>query len=429
MFVLIFIFIISLQAQTYVGQSPCSTLTIANCGVDAINGQGWCYWDSTLTPPACVTLPCYLIDEAAACRTGGSLITGGANTDCDSLGTISLEYDNVCCDKGLGKLSHAFVRFPMNFDGFVDSTNDNSPTYMSTLDISVSVKEMFKLYTVNPWLAYKEASELQFQDRLNAILDKYIEPTTRDVLLTEPKSHPFYIERIVYQSLQLLRDWTVIHKSPLNLRSAILPKIWSLALIALTRMTTFQPNYYRSHHYIINFAIIPYFKNSLKILGQDHTFTIDWSSFPYNSNGFVMVYSYPPEQFGIIKTYSDVICIRPFQGSSVTYVDSNDNYDNTFSQIRFTYYWQEGTYASIDQTKVKLFLISDDTQTITDTLLVFTCNQSQRTCTNTVNYPPATTLDRKGQNFFLAPDDYNSISDFKKSQCILAYKTWTTNCA
>ncbi|CAK92323.1 unnamed protein product (macronuclear) [Paramecium tetraurelia] len=428
MFVLIFIFIITLQASTYVGQSPCSTLTIANCGANAHNGEGWCYWDSLLTPPACVTLPCYLIDEVAACRAGGSLITGGAFTECDSLDTISLEYDNVCCDKGLGKLSHGLVRFPMNFDGYVDSTNNDIPTPISVLDITISVKEMFKLYTINPWLAYKELSESQFESKLKAILEKYLEQSTRDVLLTEPKSHPFYIERTVYQCLQLLRDWTVIHKSSDSLRYAILPKIWSLALIALTRMTKFQPNYYQSHHYIINFAIIPYFKNYIKILGQGHTLTIDWSSFFYNSNGFMMVYSYPPEQFGIINTYTDVFCIRPFQGSTVTYIESENNYDSSFSQIKFTYYWLEGTYSSIDETKVKLFQITDDTSTITDTLVVFTCNQSQRICTNTGNFQPAPPLDGKGQNYFLAPDTYNSLSDFKRAQCILAYKTWTTVC-
>ncbi|CAD8105409.1 unnamed protein product [Paramecium primaurelia] len=429
MFVLIFIFITTLYAQIFVGQSLCSTLTSTNCGTDAINGQGWCYWDSTIATPACLTLPCYLIDEVAACRTGGTLITGGANTDCDSLETFSLQYDNVCCDKNLGKLNHAFVRFTMNFDGYVDSTNDITPIPMASLDISQSVKDMFRLYTINPWLAAQETVESVFQDKLIAILDKYLEPNTRDVLISEPKSYPFYIERTVYQALQLLRDWTVMHKSTIALRNAILPKIWSVALVALTRMTKFQPNYYQSNHYIINFAIIPYFKNSLKILGQAHTLTIDWNAFAYNSNGFVMVYSYPPEQFGIIKAYTDVICIRPFQGGSVLYVDTEDNYDNTFSQIKFIYYWADSII--IDQTKLKLFQISDDTQTITDTGSSFTCNQSSRTCTINTNYSPnPAPIDGKGQNYFIGHVDYNLLqSDKKRAQCILAYKTWTTTCA
>ncbi|CAD8201288.1 unnamed protein product [Paramecium pentaurelia] len=426
---LIFIFLITIYAQPYVGQYVCSTLTSTTCGTDAINGKGWCYWDTATT--TCLTLPCYLIDEVAACRTGGSLQTGGANTDCDSLETFSLQYDNVCCDKNLGKLNYAFVRFTMNFDGYVDQTNDTPPISMASLDITTSVKHMFKLYTINPWLVSKETTEVNFQTKLIAILDKYLETATRNELLTQSRSHPFYLERTVYQALQLLRDWTVMHQSTITLRNAILPKIRSVALVALTRMTKFQPNYYQTNYYFVNFAIIPYFRNSLKISGQLHTLTIDWSDYAYTDNGYVMVYSYAPEQFGIIRAYSDIVCIRPFLGNSVTYVDTENNYDNAFSQIKFTYYWSDTTQTINDQTKVKLFKISDDTQTITDTLATFNCVAATRTCTISANYSPSPTpTDGKGQNYFIAHADYNTAQNEKKrAQCILAYKTWTTTCA
>ncbi|CAD8209158.1 unnamed protein product [Paramecium octaurelia] len=427
---LIFVFLITTYAQTYVGQNLCSALTSVTCGADELAGKGWCFWDSTLATPACVTLPCYLIDEVAACRTGGSLQTGGANTECDSLETFSLQYDNVCCDKNLGKLNYAFVRFTMNFDGSVDSTNDATPIPMASLNVATSVKEMFKLYTINPWLVSQETSEDNFQSKLLAILNKYLEPATRDVLLQQSRSHPFYLERTVYQSLQLLRDWTVIHRSTLALRSAILPQIWSLALVALTRMTTFQPNYYQTNYYFINFAIIPYFRNSLKMSGQLHTLTIDWSGYNYADKGYVMVYSYAPEQFGIIKAYTDVVCIRPFLGSTVAYVSKEDNYDNLFVSLKFTYYWSDTTL-TIDQTQLRLYSISDDTQTITDTLVSFTCTLASRICTHTGTYTPSTLPSNgKGQNYFIAHVNYNlAQSDKKRAQCILAYKTWTTVCA
>ncbi|CAK67096.1 unnamed protein product (macronuclear) [Paramecium tetraurelia] len=380
--------------------------------------------------PACVTLPCYLIDEVAACRTGGSLQTGGANTECDSLETFSLQYDNVCCDKNFGKMNYAFVRFTMNFDGFVDQTNDATPIPMASLNVATSVKEMFKLYTINPWIVSQETTEANFQSKLLAILNKYLETATRDVLLSQSRSHPFYLERTVYQSLQLLRDWTVIHRSTIALRNAILPKIWSLALVALTRMTTFQPNYYQTNYYFINFAIIPYFRNSLKISGQLHTLTIDWSAYSYTDKGYVMVYSYAPEQFGIIKAYTDVFCIRPFLGSTVAYSPTENNYDNLFASLKFTYYWSDTTL-TITDSQVKLFKISDDTQTIVDTGVVFTCVPASRTCTNTGTYSPSPVpSDGKGQNYFIAHVNYDaSQGDKKRAQCILAYKTWTTVCA
>lgn len=69
---------------------------------------------------------------------------------------------------------------------------------MASLDITISVKSMFSLYTINPWLLSKETDEDYFRDSLIAILDKYLEPTTREFLIKEPRSHPFYIERTVY---------------------------------------------------------------------------------------------------------------------------------------------------------------------------------------------------------------------------------------
>lgn len=40
----------------------------------------------------------------------------------------------------------------MNFDGYVDATNDVFPITMALLDITIDVKSMFRLYTINPWL-------------------------------------------------------------------------------------------------------------------------------------------------------------------------------------------------------------------------------------------------------------------------------------
>lgn len=42
----------------------------------------------------------------------------------------------------------------MNFDGHVDSTNDATPIPMASLVVATSVKDMFKLYTINPWLVW-----------------------------------------------------------------------------------------------------------------------------------------------------------------------------------------------------------------------------------------------------------------------------------
>lgn len=50
----------------------------------------------------------------------------------------------------------------MNFDGYVDRTNDATPILIGSLVTSVDVKTMFKLYTINPWIVSKAADDTTF---------------------------------------------------------------------------------------------------------------------------------------------------------------------------------------------------------------------------------------------------------------------------
>jgi hypothetical protein len=72
-----------------------------------------------------------------------------------------------------------------------------------------------------------------------------------------------------------------------------------------------------------------------------HSLKVSWSGYSYTTNGYVMIYSFAPEQFGITKQYTDVMCVRPFLGSSVTYAVGENNYDNLFGPLIFTYYWSD----------------------------------------------------------------------------------------
>lgn len=107
-----FFVLLAVVSSVYVGETACATLTVvADC-----EASGYCRHDGT----NCVGLPCYMVNEVAACRSGpvGSGIpTGALSTKCDSLEQFSLQYDNVCVDKGDGKLNFAFVRFAKTTDG------------------------------------------------------------------------------------------------------------------------------------------------------------------------------------------------------------------------------------------------------------------------------------------------------------------------
>lgn len=50
----------------------------------------------------------------------------------------------------------------MNFDGYNDRTNDATPILMTALDVSIDVKTMFKLYTINPWIVANAGTDPNF---------------------------------------------------------------------------------------------------------------------------------------------------------------------------------------------------------------------------------------------------------------------------
>lgn len=63
-----------------VGTSACTGLTVGtNCLTD---GAGYCKESGS-----CVSLPCYKVNEVAACRSGGALF---ATSTCKEIGSFSL---------------------------------------------------------------------------------------------------------------------------------------------------------------------------------------------------------------------------------------------------------------------------------------------------------------------------------------------------
>ena len=56
-----------------------------------------------------------------------------------------------------------------------------------------------------------------------------------------------------------------------------------------------------------------------------------------------MVYSFPPEQFGIRNAYSDVICLRPILSTAPTYANGENNYDTLFTPLKITWYWTDSS--------------------------------------------------------------------------------------
>lgn len=163
-----FFVLLAAVRSVYVGETPCASLAVAS---DCDN-SGYCKVDTGV----CVALPCYMVNEVAACRSGPSgsgIPTGALSSKCDSLEQFSLQYDNVCVDKGDGKLNFAFVRFSKTTDGSALSTTGSTSTLVGAL--TAVEANMFSLYTINPWKS-PEASQTAatLKTELEAILDKYI---------------------------------------------------------------------------------------------------------------------------------------------------------------------------------------------------------------------------------------------------------------
>lgn len=70
----------------------------------------------------CTDLPCYKINEVAACRDTTSIAYTTSAGVCRALPTLDLRYDNVCGTNGL--LDYAYIRLPIDKTG--------SPIYSTT---------------------------------------------------------------------------------------------------------------------------------------------------------------------------------------------------------------------------------------------------------------------------------------------------------
>lgn len=125
---------------TAVGTNACTFYTTES----TCDASDYCYWETS-----CQNRPCYIINDIAACRYGSPLPTGALSSVCDSLETFSLQYDNVCCDKGEGRLNYALVRYVIPTEG--TSTASTDPTPIGTITGTVDTTNMFKLYTINPF--------------------------------------------------------------------------------------------------------------------------------------------------------------------------------------------------------------------------------------------------------------------------------------
>lgn len=67
-----------------------------------------------------------------------------------------------------------------------------------------------------------------------------------------------------------------------------------------------------------------------------------------------MVYSFPPEIFGIRNAYSDVICLRPILSTTPAYDTGENTFDTGFKPLKITWSWTD-TSMTVVAANLKLF--------------------------------------------------------------------------
>ncbi|CAK57165.1 unnamed protein product (macronuclear) [Paramecium tetraurelia] len=268
---MIIIIFIALICNCYgqIGQTICSDFYESECFQ-----SGYCYWDDFQCNPQ----PCHLVTEQNACRTGGALQIG-----CKPVSYTPPQFVASCYSSAYTKQKIYLYRFISDLspeDRFQTSVTIEQP----------SVEAMEKLYKLDL------LSSSNFE--LNNILDSYLNQAP---ILIGEYSHPYYLERAIYESLQNVRDDLKIIKSE---RSDTMIKILELIDIYYQRLNTYSEKYSTFYNFV-NFNHIHF-----KYLGFSFQNLIELSWTTYPENGFFSLTVIYPQIFGIQSAVSPIFMIR-----------------------------------------------------------------------------------------------------------------------
>ncbi|CAD8206211.1 unnamed protein product [Paramecium octaurelia] len=268
---MIIIIFIALFSNCYglIGQASCSGLSESQC-LDS----GYCYVEGTQCKPQF----CHLVTELAACRPGGAL-----NIDCMEVPYTPPQFVASC-------QSVTYTAQKIYLYRFISDLSPEDRLQTSVTIEQPSVEAMEKLYRID----LLSSSNTQ----LNNYLDLYLNQAP--VLIGE-YSHPYYLERAIYESLQNIRDDVYISKLQ---RSDTMVKILELIDIYYQRLSTYSEKYYTVYNFV-NFNHIHF-----KYLGFSFQSLIELSWTTYPENGFFSLTVIYPQIFGIQSAVSPIFMIR-----------------------------------------------------------------------------------------------------------------------
>ncbi|CAK69271.1 unnamed protein product (macronuclear) [Paramecium tetraurelia] len=277
------------------GEIPCNQFN--NEG--SCKQSGYCQWSGQ-----CYGQHCHLIDEVAACRNAGIM-----TLYCVAVPYMPLQYAQTCYENTSSGLKTYYSRFVSDLT--IDVIQQTSILFSDLINGERSITNMLRLYNLDVLSRQN--------DELNQILDLYI--SFAELLITQ-YSHPYYLERIMYESIQNIRDDTQLNIS--KKRNTMI-KILEILDIYYLRLKTFS-EFYQTQYNFINFNQVHLKYLQLQYLGQA---TITWTE--YESNGMLQVTVLYAEIFGKQSPMTPIYIIRTSNNINLQY--KLKCYFNTFRPV------------------------------------------------------------------------------------------------
>lgn len=129
-------FLLFWLGYTAPGQLACNP---TNFATEALcKASGYCTW-TTACGPYTMPADCYRINEIGACRAGGVY---AATTNCFPIGTLNVQYENVCTPDANFKIDYNYVRFPISNTGLAT----HSLTGITVTDLKTKTPQADYLY-------------------------------------------------------------------------------------------------------------------------------------------------------------------------------------------------------------------------------------------------------------------------------------------
>ncbi|CAD8163512.1 unnamed protein product [Paramecium pentaurelia] len=370
------------------------TIDCAGMIETSCTAAGYCFW----TGSACQLAECHKVSDIRACRSSlnGFLVV---NNKCTEIPSINSNFLNQCMEYDQTTMMYSYVRFPPDISQLSSSQTSDGYLVTTIMTAKYTSKYKFEILTVN----ILTASTLQLMNIMNAYIQMQYD-------LADPQIHPLYLEKAIYESMQVIRDDVTLTLTGTNKRQDYYTLLWRMTDAYFLKLRSYQP-FYISSKYLINFGFSHFNRLSLTLISQYQTTLISWST--YNDNGYLELLVIPAEQFGILSSLSDIIIIRP------------SNIDGSDATLSYTLKWTWSYTGTQPTSSANLYTFDKIEMNGFTSQGSAGCDTSTKTCTINISSQSTT------QAYLIAETAITTqvATGRYYTRCRLGRFTWNGSCA